>query len=287
MISFLSTVSARIPSDIIDILSSASNYIPASIEMMSMLKFMLILLVSSLGIGIFGRLVLGRGSDLNHTMSCSMGILAIYIITVAVYTFRPWNLEQLLSPLPFAAFWGDHLVIMPLRGTSFSTICTHMLSLVILAFLVNLMDSLLPEGEHILTWYALRGLTILLAMVLHLAANWAINAYLPQLMVTYAPVVLLFLLLVLLLIGIGRIVLGIVLTIVNPIVGAIYAFFFCSRIGIQLTKSVFSAAIICAVFYTMEYFGYTVIAISASALLTYLPMLATLLVLWYLLGREL
>lgn len=287
MNSIVSNVAARIPADVVGIIASASNYVPASVELRAIITLVLVLLVAALGVGIIARIFLGRQSNLNHTVSSAMGILAIYVITVVIYTFRPWSLEQLLSPLPFTAFWGDHLVIMPLRGTSFTTLSSHMLSLVILAFLVNVMDTVLPQGENIITWYLLRGITVVMAMLLHLLANWALNAYLPQVLVLYAPTILLMILITTLLIGIARIILGVVLTIASPIVGGIYTFFFASKVGIQLTKSVFSTAIICGVFYLMEYFGYTVISISQSALIAYGPLLVTLLILWYLLGHEL
>ena len=37
----------------------------------------------------------------------------------------------------------------------------------------------------------------------------------------------------------------------------------------------------------MEYFGYTVISITAAALMTYIPLALILLVLWYLIGHVL
>ena len=46
----------------------------------------------------------------------------------------------------------------------------------------------------------------------------------------------------------------------------------------------FSSAIICAVLYLLDIFGYTVICISAAALMTYIPLALILLVLWYLIG---
>ena len=283
----ITAAAAQIPRNLLNILSSASDYLPSTVEMLPMLKFVLILMTASLGVGIIGRLALGRQSKLNHTLSCSMGILAIYVITIVVYTFQPWNLEALLSPLPFTAFWGDRVMFMPFHGSSFSVICSQVLSMVVLAFLINLADALLPQGERILTWYLLRFLTVVLAMLLHLGANWLINMYLPALFVTYAPTVLLVVLVSALLVGLARVVLGVALTAVNPIIGGIYAFFFAGKIGIQLTKSVFTTVIVCGVLYVLEYLGYTVIIITKAALLSYLPLLLSLLVLWFLLGHEL
>ena len=283
----LSSAAAQIPRNLGNILSAASNQIPSSVEMLPMLKFVVLLMTASLGMGIVSRLLFGRQSNLNHILSCSIGILVIYVVTILVYTIRPWNLQALLSPLPFAAFWGDQAVFMPFQNASFSALCNQILSMVILAFVVNLADTLLPQGSGILGWYALRFLSVILAMLFHLAANWAINTYMPALFITYAPTVLLILLVSALLVGLVRVLLGVALTVVNPVIGAVYSFFFANKVGIQLTKSVFTTVIVCVIFYLLQYFGYTVIIITKASLISYLPLLLCLLILWYLLGHEL
>ena len=205
-------------------------------------------------------------------MSSAAGILTVYVITVIVYAFQPAGLEKLLTPLPFVTFVKEYLFVLPFHGTSFETLCGQILALLILAFLVNLMDSVLPEGESPITWFLSRFLSVVLAMGLHLAANWAINKYLPTLLVYHAPAVLL---------------VGIFLTVVNPVLGALYTFFFSSHIGKQLTKSVLSTAILCGVFYAMDHFSFLIVHISPSALPAYLPLLPGFFIIWYLLGHAL
>lgn len=282
----ISTVSDLLPTDLDSTISSLTGGFSTSVSILSMLKFILVYCAVILTVGVLARLILGQRSNLNRAVSASIGILFIYVVTIAVYTFRPLRLENYLSPLPFVSFLGDYLFIVPFHGTSFNTICSNIMSMIVLAFLVNLMDSLLPDFESIVNWYITRLLLVVLSMGLHLGTNYLINSRLPLFIVTYAPSVLLLVLLLLLLLSVAKLVLGIVLTVVNPIIGAIYAFFFSSHIGKQLTKSVLSTAVLCGVFYTMGHFGYTVIAITPAALLTYLPLLITLLILWFLLGHE-
>lgn len=184
-------------------------------------------------------------------------------------------------------FVNDYLFVLPFHGTSFETLCSQILALVILSFVVNCMDALLPEGENPFTWFLSRFLSVILAMGLHVAANWAINKYLPTLIVYHAPAVLLVILLSCLLLGVFKLILGIFLTVVNPVLGALYTFFFSSHIGKQLTKSVLSTAILCGVFYVMDRFSYLIVHISPAALPAYLPLLPGFLVIWYLLGHAL
>ena len=276
-----------IPEDLSEVIWHARSYLPVEVDLMSTAQFMLYFSAISLILGIMGRLVLGKRSSLNLSVSSAIGILFIYALTVVIYTFRPWNLDILLSPLPFASFTADYLILLPITDIQFPTLCSHLLSLVMLSFLVNLVDTFAPKGSNIVTWLLLRMLTIALCMGLHLLANWAFRTYLPNVLVAYAPVILLLILFFCLMSGIVNLVLGLVIAVTNPFLGAMYTFFFSNIVGKQVSKAVFSSAIICAVLYLLDLFGYTVICISAAALLTYIPLALILLILWYVVGSVL
>lgn len=265
--------------------SQLTSLLPAQIDFVSMLKFILLFAAGSLLLSLLGRAVFGKRSGLNHAVSSAMGILFIYVVTIVVYTFNPSDLSRFLSPLPFVQFSGEYLCILPFHGTELSVICEHVLSLLILAFLVNLLDSLFPKGKTLIGWYGLRFVTVILAIGLHYVVNILVQAFLPGVLVTYAPIILLGILVVMVLLGVASGLLGLVLVVANPILGAIYAFFFSNIIGKQISKALVTTGLICAVVYALEYFGYSVICISAAALSGYLPLLAVLLVLWYLIGH--
>ena len=125
----------------------------------------------------------------------------------------------------------------------------------------------------------------MLAMALHLAVHWLVRHFLPELLVTYAPIVLLVILAAMLLSGALNLILGMVIAMENPFLGAMYSFFFSNVIGKQLCKAVFTTFILCIIFYLMEYFGYTVICITSAALATYIPLALVLLALWFLIGN--
>ena len=266
-------------------LSILSGYLPARLDLMSMLKFTVMFTAGALLIGLIGRFVSGKRSTLNHAVSSAIGILVIYALTIAVLTFRPWELEKFLSPLPFVGFSDQYMTVFPLGGTEISEICRQILSLVIIAFLMNLLDSVMPKGKGILRWYLNRFASVALAMGLHYAVNWLFNAYLPGVLVTYAPMILLGVLGFMLLLGLLKVLLGLVLTVVNPILGGIYTFFFANKIGKMLTKAVLTTIILCVVVYLVEFFGFTVIAIDTNSLISYVPFTAVLLVLWYVIGH--
>lgn len=279
--------SAYIPKELSDVIWHASSYFPRQIDFITVARFMLYFTAASLILGVLGRIILGKRSSLNHSLSSVMGILFIYAVTVTVYTFKPWNLEVLLSPLPFVTFAGDYLILLPVTDVQFPALCTEILSLVILAFLVNLLDSFFPKGNNPVSWYIMRFITIAFCMMLHLMVCWAFETYLPDVLVKYAPTVLLGILVFMLLSGAVNLILGLFIATANPFMGAMYTFFFSTIIGKQVSKAVFSTAIATGIFWLMDYFGYTVIAIAAAALLTYIPLALALLVLWYLIGHVL
>lgn len=285
--SILSSARDFLPENIGQALSGVAGLLPANFSVLSSAKFILVFVAVLLGCGVVFRLLFGHKSDLNHALSSSAGILTVYVLTVIVYAFQPAGLEKFLSPLPFVTFVKDYLFILPFRGTSFETLCSQILALVILSFVVNCMDAVLPEGESPATWFISRFLSVILAMMLHLVANYFLNKYVPSLLLYHAPTVLLVVLLCFFLLGLAKLVLGIFLTVVNPILGGIYTFFFSNLIGRQLTKSVISTAVLCGVFYALDYFSYLIIPIGAAMLPSYLPLLPGFLIIWYLLGHAL
>lgn len=259
--------------------------LPANIDFTTMIKFVGIFAACVLAVGILGRIILGKRSSLNHSVSSAMGILCIYALTIVVYTFNPYGLLKYMTPLPFVSFHGDTLSILAYTSMDLPSICHELLSMMILAFLVNLLDTWIPKGNSILGWYFFRFVTVLLAMVLHYAVSWAFNTFLPGALVTYAPVILLGILAAMLVLGLLNVILSLVLTVVNPIIGALYTFFFSNIIGKQITKAVVTTILLCAVVVVLNYLGYTLISISAAALSAYIPLIVSLLILWYVIGH--
>ena len=273
------------------VMDSLSPYLSEAATLAENLDFsdtMLFLLVfagCSLVLTVVGRLILGKHSSLNHCVSCAMGILFLYAVSIVLYSLNPWNIPESLNPLPFLIFAGEHILMISFQHSAFSVICHELLSLLILAFLMNLLDTFVPKGKSIVTWFFLRFLTAAAAMALHVLADWAFDTYLPHVLVTYAPVILLGVLLGTMLLGVVNFLLGVFLAVVDPILGAIYTFFFANIVGKQLTKAVITCLIICAVIFLLGQSGPTLILVSEQALVSYIPFGIVMLILWYIIGH--
>lgn len=247
-------------------------------------KIALVLLLGTFLLSAFGRFIFGKRSALNNAVSSAIGILFIYAVTV-VLNSAGTQFESLVTPLPFVTISGEQMRIFSFENAHYTVICSELLSMVILSFLVNLADGWLPRGKNIFSWLFFRCLTVILAFFLHLVAVGLLATYLPEGIITYAPVILLAILVVLLLTGALKILVGALLTTVNPLIGGLYTFFFATVIGKQVTKAVLTTVILSLLVAVLNYIGCTAISVAAAALTAYIPFLLILAVLWYIVGR--
>ncbi len=269
---------------------SADNLIAkfgTSVDFLSMGKLFIGFMVIVLGMSLIGRLFFGRSSALSRAIATSVSILLVYVITVVVYILRPWSLEKFLSPLPYVSFCAQALVIHPFEGVGFSSFVGQFLAMIELSFLVIVSSSLISSNSNTIRWFISHFLAIILAMFLHLAANWAMKTYLPTLFTQLAGTALFIVLMIGLLGGITKVVLSVFLATIHPLLGFLYAFFFSSKIGKCISMSILSAFIVTIVFSIIEYLGFAVIFISPQDLISYIPLGIGLIILWYLIGHEL
>lgn len=269
----------RLIDSIQSILETTNALIPATLEKSIILSALLIVFV--LGLGLVFRLFFGRNCAVNRGISGFLEVLFIYAATVTVYTLKPWNLSQYLAPLPFAIFRGDILIVSYSACSTIPLLCSQLLSLIILCFIVHLLNFVLPRGRSFVPWLLMRAVCVVLAVGVDLAANWALNAFLPAVIAESAPVALITVLAVTLLVSLFNPLLCILFTAANPIVGLLYTFFFSNTIGKNLTRAVLSAGMVFALFYGMDYFECIVIDITPGALLRNSPFALALLGVWY------
>lgn len=257
------------------------NYFDSlGLDFWALAKTGLILLLGTFLMSVFGRFVFGKRSALNNAVSSAIGILFIYAITVVLKSMGA-QFESYIAPLPFVTISNDLLYIFSFQGSDYTVICAELFSMIILAFLVNLADGWLPNGKNILSWIFFRCLTVIVGFIMHLVVLYLFTAYLPEGIVTYAPTILLGLLVIMLLTGALKVVVGALLTTVNPIIGGLYTFFFATIIGKQVTKAILTTAILSGLVFLMNHLGCTVISVASAALMAYIPFVLILIVLWY------
>lgn len=244
----------------------------------------LVMTVGSLIFGFIGRFAFGKKSVLNQSVSSAIGILFIYAVTVVIHSYG-LNLKILVSPLPFVTISDEWMSIFPIAQSGYVAICGEVLNMIILAFLVNIVNRWMPQGKKILSWLFFRVVSVALGMVAFAAANYFLNMFLPQGLLTWAPVILLGLLVIMLLVGALKGLVGAVLVTVNPLIGFLYTFFFANVVGKMLTRAMLTTLLMGGLVYALNYLGVVGVAIGTAVLVAYIPMLLLLLVLWFIVGK--
>ena len=268
-----------------DLLNQLQSLIPDGFDLLAFVKTLAILVFGFLLLSIIGRVLFGKRSAFNQSISAAIGILFIYALTVVIHSYGI-QLDFLVSPLPFISIAGDQLSIFDIIAADYVNICGQVLNMVILAFLVNLVNGWLPKGKKLLGWLFFRILSVGVAMLLHSLVQNLLNAFLPEGLITWAPVILLGLLILMLAVGALKFLVGLIISTVNPLVGFLYTFFFANAIGKQLTRSMLTTLLFCGLIYAMNRAGITTVFIGTAALAAYLPLLIIVLVLWYIVAHK-
>ena len=126
-----------------------------------------------------------------------------------------------------------------------------------------------------------------MALFLHLVVTGLLTTYLPEGLVTYAPTILLGLLVLLLATGALKFLVGLVLTSVNPLIAALYTFFFANVIGKQITRAVLTTALLSGLVILLNFLGCGAIYIASAVLITYIPFVILLIAAWYVVTKAL
>ena len=247
-------------------------------------KFVAILIFGILLISSLARFLFGKKAQINLAVTSAMEILCVYVVNIVIYALG-LQLQQFITPLPFVTMVEDYLLIYPILSAEFAEICHHVLKLLIIAFLVNLLNEFIPKGKKLFTWFLMRIITVILAVVVIYFAETLMNQYLPQGFAEIAPTILLCALVALIALGSMKVFVGAALAFLDPIVAALYTFFFSNFIGRALAKAMVSTALLTALVVALNCLGIVAVHIAASVLTAYIPLLLIVLVLWYIVGH--
>ena len=265
-------------------MESIVNYFESvNLDIGMFLKSIGMLIAALLVLAVVGRFVFGKRSALILAVSSAIGILFVYVITILLGSAGE-DLQKFIAPLPFVTIENDTMYLFNFKA-DYTVVSTQILSMIILSFLMNLADGWLPTGKKIFGWIFFRCLGVMIALILHLVVTGLLTNLLPEGLVTYAPVILLGILVLMLLTGALKFLVGLVLTTVNPLIAALYTFFFANVLGKQITKAILTTAIIGGLVFVLQKMGVVAISIASAALAAYIPLIILLVVLWYVVGK--
>ena len=138
---------------------------------------------------------------------------------------------------------------------------------------------------RLFAWFFFRALSVALGAVAFTVIMGVLNHFLPEGLLTWAPVILLGILVLSLALGALKLLVGALIATVNPMLAVLYTFFFASVLGKMVTKAILTTLVMCAMVYALNYFGIFSIFIGTGVLVAYIPLLVALLILWFIIGK--
>ncbi len=247
-------------------------------------KLLALLVFGALFVSSLFRFIFGKKAQLNKAVSATVEIFCLYALNIVIYGMGlEW--ELFLSPLPFVTLENDTLLLFPILSSDLTAICGQILRVLVIAFLVNILNDIIPEGERFFTWYFFRILTVVLAVGANYLADLLFTALLPANVMEIAPTILLISLAALILLGSLKFIVGFALIFVDPIIAALYTFFFATFVGRELARAMVTTALLSLLVVVLDILEITAVAVTSAALTAYIPILVAVLALWYVIGH--
>lgn len=259
--------------------------IPESLsDWTDLLKIMCILALGIFSVGAILRALVGRGSPLTRSISAVLNLILIYLSAVVGYVYLP-GLRPWLENLPFLSLSADHFYLLDPTAMPWELFYTSVLQMSVLALFVNMLESWLPSGRRLISWYALRLFNNLCALALYLGFHAVADAFVPQFFGEWAKWILLVVWGGILLIAVLKLILSAVLTVFNPILGACYTFFFSNLFGSQFSKAILTTVFSLLIIYALGQAGYAQVVFSDLSMWSYLPASLITILALYLFGK--
>ena len=190
------------------------------------------------------RLIFGKRSTAVASVTITLDILVLYMAVVLLPLYVP-NIDCYLPTLPFSSIGAGYIEFMVIPQLGRDLLAAQIIDLLIIAFLFGLTETLLPEGKNIFTWLLLRILTIVLVCTALWIVHTLSTSLLPGFIQTYAPVLLLAFITVLLALTVFKWFFGLILGMsCGPFIGAIYTFVVGNIVGKQLAKAALTCILI-------------------------------------------
>lgn len=266
--------------------------LPNDVTFLKTMGFILTFSIATFMICLLARLILGKDSSLKFALTSALGMIMLYAMCVVIYIFSPRDFTYYLNQLPIGTFLtnaeGQQVFeFNTIRNLELPELCYQLLRIYVLAVMINLLGAITPDKLKLLGWILFRLFMLGMAIVLNYAVFKVVDMFLPFLVESYAPLILLSFLAISFILGFLKFLVALVLTAVNPIFGGFYAFFFKNKFGKTLSRAIGSTLVIGALLVVFESLGYTSLPIGPEALSSYIPFTVCMFLLWVLVGRVL
>lgn len=264
--------------------------LPGDVTFLKTMAFVLVFTMAVFFICLIARFALGKDSSLKHSLTAGLGIIMLYAMCVIIYTFSPRDFSHYINQLPIGTFRlneaGEQVLqLNSLRNLTLPELSYEVLRIFLLAVMINMLGNITPQNMRLLGWILFRLFMLGCSIALNYALFKVIDMFVPFLLRSYAPMILLSILAFSFAMGFIKFAMALVLTVINPIFGAFYTFFFKSKFGKCLSRAIGSTAVILVMLFVFERLGYSTLPINPGALSSYVPFTLSMFFLWVMIGR--
>ena len=258
--------------------------LPESFDVTAYVMHLLVAIVAIFVVAGIFRLSLGPGSMINNAIASAVAILTIYVIAVLLYSFGS-KLHVLFEPLPFVSVSEDYLTIFPIFEASLQELCKEVVNLTILAYVMNLMETWLPKGDKIGSWFSFRFFALVIAVCVHYSVSLLLKHVVSESVLVVVPIYLMGIIALAFLLGVLKMIIGGESFFVKSFLGSFHSFFFAKDMGKQLMRAMTTTILMTILVCILNYLSFTTVAIAAVTFFTYFPIILLGLILWYVIAK--
>ena len=233
------------------------------------------------------RLIHKKASQYNHALSSAMALMFMYMLMAMLHRVVPGIVDPVLEKLPLIDidFETGIISFFQFSMDHFAESCRELVYLLILSFCLIGLDDIIPDSRNTASWMILQFIIACMALAIYCFILNSINTFFPEVFTSVAPMILVSILLFMVFLGLLKVLLTVMLAAVNPLLGAISAFFSSHKLGMALGKSVMCSFVLIVMAIVLKYRGIAVISLADLTLLVCALPLIVLAVLWVVIGH--
>ena len=235
------------------------------------------------------RLIHKKTSQYNHALSSAMALMFMYMLMLLLHRLIPEIVDPVLDKLPLINVDFDRgtVSLVQLSTEKFAESCRELVYVLVLSFCLIGLDDIIPDAKNIPSWMLLQFIIACIALAIYCFILNAINIFMPEIFTSVAPMILVSILLFMVFLGLLKVILTMMLVAVNPLLGAISAFFSSNKLGMALGKSVMCSFVLIAMTAFLRFKEVTVVSLNDLTMLVCSLPLIILALLWVVIGHVL
>ena len=260
---------------------------PEGFQPLDLLQAVIYLIGIVMILALLVRLIHKKASQYNHALSSAMALMFMYLLLLMLHRVIPNIVDPVLVKLPLIDVNVETgaVSMFLFSGTDFTHCCEELLYLLILSFCLIGLDDIIPDAKNTGSWMLLQFIIACIAVAIYSFVIHCINLFIPEILTSMAPTILVCVLLFMVFLGILKVILTLVLAAVNPLLGAVSAFFSSHKVGLALGKSVMCSFVMVVAAALLKYNGLSVVSMADLTVLVCLLPLVVLAILWVVIGH--